>query len=117
MERINREPLFLTLADGCSRVPMEKTSVAASNLTPDASGIIYYDEAIFIKTILTGHVGAGELAVAMPWRYFRNLNDDDLKHVFAYLRTLKPIHHNVDNTEQPSYCRVCGKWHGGGNRN
>jgi len=97
--------------------PDGKNSVAASNLTPDASGIVYYDEAMFIRTIRTGHVGARELAVAMPWRYFRNLNEDDLKHVFAYLRTLKPIHHNVDNTEQPSYCKVCGKWHGGGNRN
>jgi hypothetical protein len=69
--------------------PDGNTRVAASNLTPDASGIIYYDEVLFIKAMRTGHVGARELAAAMPWRYFRNLNDDDLKHVFAYLRTLE----------------------------
>jgi mono/diheme cytochrome c family protein len=94
--------------------PDEKAKVAAANLTPDPSGITYYDEALFVRTMRTGHVGARELDAAMPWRYFRNLNDDDLKHVFAYLRTLKPIRHRVDNTEPQTYCKVCGQRHGGG---
>jgi hypothetical protein len=29
----------------------------------------------------------------MPWWLVRNLTDDDLKAVFAYLRTLQPVHH------------------------
>jgi mono/diheme cytochrome c family protein len=94
--------------------PDEKAKVAAANLTPDPSGISYYDEALFIRTMRTGQVGARELDATMPWRYFRNLNDDDLKHVFTYLRTLKPIKHRVDNTGPPTYCNVCGQRHGGG---
>jgi mono/diheme cytochrome c family protein len=64
-------------------------SAAAANLTPDPSGIPYYDEAMFIRVMRTGHVGARELAAAMPWRYFRNFTDEDLKRIFAYLRTLR----------------------------
>ncbi len=90
---------------------------AAANITPDPSGISYYDEALFTQVMRTGHVGARELAAAMPWRYFRNFTDDDLKSIFAYLKTFKPIKHRVDNTEPPTYCRVCGERHGGGELN
>ena len=90
---------------------------AASNITPDASGISYYDEGLFIRTMRTGHVGARELAAAMPWRYFRNLTDDDLKSIFSYLKALKPIKHHVDNSEPPTYCKVCGQRYGGGELN
>jgi hypothetical protein len=62
----------------------------------------------------TGHVGARELSTAMPWRYFRSLTDEDLKAIFAYLRTLNPVRHRVDNTESPTYCKICGQKHGGG---
>jgi mono/diheme cytochrome c family protein len=88
--------------------------VAAANITPDPSGISYYDDALFIRTMRTGHVGARELSGAMPWRYFRDLTDEDLKAVFAYLQTLKPVRHRVDNTEPPTYCKICGHKHGNG---
>lgn len=90
---------------------------AAANITPDPSGISYYDDALFVGTMRTGHVGARELSAAMPWRYFGKLTDEDLKAVFAYLRTLKPVRHRVDNTEPPTYCKVCGNKHGGGDLN
>jgi Cytochrome c len=91
--------------------------VASLNLTPDPSGISYFDEKKFIEVIRSGSVSARPLATIMPWSYFRNLTDDDLKAIFAYLRTLKPVKHRVDNTEPPTYCRVCGKKHGMGNLN
>jgi mono/diheme cytochrome c family protein len=92
------------------------TAVSA-NLTPAASGISYYDEALFIKTIRTGHVGARKLSSVMPWAFYRNMSDEDLKAIFAYLRTLKPVKHNVDNAEPPTQCRLCGNKHGGGHLN
>jgi mono/diheme cytochrome c family protein len=91
--------------------------VNSANITPDASGIGYYDEALFIKTLRTGHVGARQLSSIMPWGYFRNMTDDDLKAIFFYLRTLPPVQHRVDNTETPTDCSLCGKRHGHGDMN
>ena len=93
------------------------SAVASANLTPDTSGIGYYDEALFIQAIRTGYVRARKLSPAMPWWVFRNMTDNDLKAVFAYLRTLKPVHHLVDNTEPPTQCKLCGQKHGLGDRN
>jgi mono/diheme cytochrome c family protein len=91
--------------------------VASANLTPDPSGISYYDQAMFLRTIRTGHVGARKLNQIMLWRYFRGMRDEDLKAIFAYLRTLKPVKHRVDNTEPPTYCKLCLVKHGAGNLN
>lgn len=90
---------------------------ASANLTPDPSGISYYDASLFVEAIRTGHVKGRALSNAMPWYYYRNMADDDLKSIFAYLRTLKPVRHRVDNTEPPTYCKLCGARHGLGDRN
>jgi mono/diheme cytochrome c family protein len=97
--------------------PKKMVTVASLNLTPDPSGISYFDEKMFINAIRTGKVEARPLSNAMPWAYFRNLSDDDLKAIFAYLRTLKPVQHRVDNTEPPRYCKLCRGKHGFGDRN
>lgn len=97
--------------------PNKILTVASLNLTPDPSGISYYDEKMFIKVIRSGKVNARLLANIMPWAYFRNLTDDDLKAIFAYLRTLKPVQHRVDNTEPPRFCKLCRAKHGFGDRN
>jgi mono/diheme cytochrome c family protein len=89
-------------------------TVACANITPDPSGISYYNEAQFVMAIRTGKVGARKLSPVMPWWFFRRMTDEDLKAIFAYLRTLKPIHHRVDNTEPISYCKICGLKHGAG---
>jgi len=91
--------------------------VSAANITPDASGINYYDEALFIQTMRTGYVKARELAPIMPVGEFKNLTDDDLRAIYAYLRTVKPVKHVVDNTEPPTYCKLCKFKHGGGDKN
>ena len=64
-----------------------------------------------------GYVRARKLSPIMPVGAYRNLNDDDLKAMFAYLRTLKPMKHHVDNTEEVTQCRLCRLKHGGGNLN
>jgi len=93
-------------------------TVASANITPDPSGISYYDEALFLETIRTGFVKqARKINQIMSWYNYRHLTDEDLKATFAYLRTLKPVKHRVDNTEPPTYCKVCGFSHGLGNQN
>ncbi len=97
--------------------PNQVVTVASLNLTPDPSGISYFDENMFINVIRTGTVKARPLSNIMPWAFFRNLSDDDLKAIFAYLRTLKPVQHRVDNTEAARYCKLCRGKHGFGDRN
>jgi mono/diheme cytochrome c family protein len=91
--------------------------VTSANITPDASGIEYYDEARFIAVMRTGYVKARELSSIMPFGEFVNLSDDDLKAIFAYLRTLPPVKHRVDNSLPPTYCKLCRQKHGAGDQN
>ena len=91
---------------------------ASSNITPDpSSGISYYGQAMFINAMRTGYVGTRQLSKLMPWPAFRNLNDEDLAAMFAYLKTLKPVVHHVSNAEPPTLCPLDGSMHGAGNEN
>jgi Cytochrome c len=92
-------------------------TVASSNITPDPSGIPYYDEALFLDVMRTGQVKGRKLSPIMPVMAYKNLTDDDLRAIFAFLRTTKPVKHRVDNSEPPTECKVCNKKHGGGNEN
>jgi len=91
--------------------------IFSPNLTPDPSGISYYDENLFLQVIRTGKVGARKLHGVMPWAFYRSMSDDDLKAIFAWLRSQNPVRHIVDNTEPPTFCRLCLQKHGGGERN
>ena len=66
----------------------------AANITPDpATGIGGWTEDMFIKTLRTGkHMGTGRnLLPPMPWPTIGQMTDRDLKDVFAYLKSTKPI--------------------------
>jgi mono/diheme cytochrome c family protein len=91
--------------------------VASNNITPAPSGTGYYNDATFVQAMRTGKVGARKLHPQMPWVFFSKMSDDDLKSVFAYLQTLRPIKHQIDNTEPPTYCRLCKQKHGFGATN
>ncbi len=91
--------------------------VSSQNLTPDPSGIPYYDEERFVNTLRTGYVGARELKQIMPWETYRHMTDQDLRAIYAYLKTTNPVRHRVDNTEPPTYCPIDKTVHGGGNLN
>ena len=91
--------------------------VVSANITPDPSGIPYYDAPLFLAVMHTGYVGARKIKQVMPWWVYRNMTEDDLRALFAYLHALKPVHHAVDNTEPPTTCKLCGRKHGLGDRN
>lgn len=111
------QPLMQLAFAGGMRFRGPWGEVTSANITPDASGISYYDEELFVKTLRTGQVGARKLNSIMPWGYFRNMTDEDLKAIFAYLRTLTPVQHRIDNTEAPTECPVCRSRHGFGDKN
>lgn len=78
---------------------IEDFPARSTNITSDPTGISYYDQALFVHVLRTGYVGARALNPPMPWWVFRNMNDDDLKSIFAYLQAVKPVHNRVDNSE------------------
>jgi mono/diheme cytochrome c family protein len=76
----------------------------AANLTPDENtGIGIWTEEMFIKTIRNGrHMGQSRpLLPPMPWQVYRTLTDEDLKAVYAYLRTIPPVHNRVPEPVPP----------------
>ena len=76
----------------------------AANLTPDQnSGLGIWTEEMFLKAIRTGkHMGASrEILPPMPWPMYRNATDEDLKSIYAFLRTLKPVSNHVPDIQPP----------------
>ena len=87
------------------------------NITPDASGISHYDEALFIQTMRTGRVVGRQLNPIMPIENFRGMTDADLKDIFAFMQSVPKVQHRVSNTDPPTKCPVCGRTHGLGELN
>ena len=107
----------LEFAGGSMFMYTDREPRAAANLTPAVNGIPYYTEDLFLETIRTGRVRERKITDVMPWGHYRNMSDEDLKGIFVYLKTLKPVDHYVDNTQPPTKCARCTLEHGGGERN
>ncbi len=90
---------------------------ASANITPDASGISYYSEETFLQVLRTGYVGARPLSPIMPYALLKSVSDDDLRALFAFLRTVRPVKHRVDNSLPLTACKVCRQKHGAGDQN
>jgi len=76
----------------------------AMNLTPDENtGIGSWSEETFMGAIRTGrHMGVSRpILPPMPWPAFRNLSDEDLKAVYAYLRSIPPVKNRVPLPVEP----------------
>jgi cytochrome c553 len=69
-----------------------------ANLTPDPeTGLGKWTEEMFLMALRSGrHEGKGRpILPPMPYRYVGSLSDDDLKAVFAYLRSLPAVANRV----------------------
>ncbi|MGC8594689.1 MAG: c-type cytochrome [Candidatus Kryptoniota bacterium] len=76
----------------------------ASNLTPDsATGIGGWTEKMFVQALRTGRYwGNGRpLLPPMPWQGLAKLSDRDIKAIYAYLRSIKPVHNLVHSPIPP----------------
>ena len=78
----------------------------ASNLTPDQeTGIGEWSEKAFIQMMRTGkHQGqpnGRDVLPPMPWRWYRQATDADLKAIWAYLRSLPPVKNQVPSPLPP----------------
>ena len=79
--------------------------VYSPNLTPDLeTGLGSWSTAMFIKAMRTGkHFGGDGRAILppMPWGNLAGLTDQDLKAIFAYLRSIPAIRNPVPDHNVP----------------
>jgi cytochrome c553 len=76
-----------------------------ANLTPDEeTGIGAWDEKMFMEAMRTGkHLGGGrDILPPMPWQAIGHLGDDDLKAIFAYLKSIPPVKNQVPDPVPPA---------------
>ena len=77
----------------------------AANLTSDESGIGNWSENQFIKALREGKLkglnNARPLLPPMPWPSFGKASDEDLKAIFSYLKSTKPIRNIVPSAIAP----------------
>jgi mono/diheme cytochrome c family protein len=75
-----------------------------ANLTPDVeTGLGSWTEEMFIQTMRTGrHQGKGrQILPPMPYVIVGALNDEDIRSLFAYLRSLAPVKNRVPAPVDP----------------
>lgn len=125
--RIARGKYIFTLADcnGCHSVrnfkrfggPVDRTQIgvgiefppemglpgriASRNITPDGeTGIGTWTDGEKIRAIREGISRDGSILFPMmPYEHYRNLSDDDVMSLVAYLKTLQPVKHQVERSQ------------------
>lgn len=79
--------------------------VTSANLTPDTeTGIGKWTVDQFVShfdgyresNFTPYKVKEGEYNTAMPWLYYSHMSNQELRAIFTYLKSIKPIHHKVE---------------------
>lgn len=80
-----------------------------ANLTSDGTGIGNWSEEQFMYALRNGKykglAGSRDLLPPMPWQMYKNMTDDELKAIFAYLKTTKPIKNIVPMPIPPAMAK------------
>jgi mono/diheme cytochrome c family protein len=78
----------------------------ADNLTSDSTGIGMWSEEQFMYALRNGKykgmANSRPLMPPMPWQSLRNLSDDELKAIFAYLKSTPPVENVVPAYTPPA---------------
>jgi len=94
------------MKDGWVLFAMDLTSAVgpwgqsyAANISSDATGIGNWTEEQFFRALREGKSKglkeARPLLPPMPWFVYKNMSDTDIKAIFAYLKTTKPVENRV----------------------
>ena len=89
--------------------------VVSANISSGITGIGGWDDEAFMRVIRTGK--GGLLHRTMPWIAYKNIADTDLKAILVALKSTPPVEHNIVNGMKPTFCEVCGQYHGYGDHN
>ena len=98
------------MGGGNALVGVEGREVLSANLTPDeATGIGKWTEANFVRALLEGFRPDGT-ALRYPMMPKRELDADEARAIYAYLRTVPKIHNDVRRTaDKPRGDESAGK--------
>jgi hypothetical protein len=81
----------------------------AANLTSDASGVGNWTEENFFRAMREGKYkglpDSRHLLPPMPWEMYQHMTDAELKAIFAYLKSVKPVRNVVPAPEPPLSAR------------
>jgi mono/diheme cytochrome c family protein len=98
-----REYQFDKIFAGGFRFKHEKFTAISANITPDPeTGIGNWSEELFLTKFKDYrdpsfyNFNPGRKNTFMPWLSFSQMDDYDLKSIYAYLRTIKPISNKVN---------------------
>jgi mono/diheme cytochrome c family protein len=85
-----------------SNKPGNNFKVISANITPDSvTGIGLWTEEVFLSKFQQYRdreaydYNPGKYNSEMPWTIFSNMTDDDIRSIYRYLRTIKPIHNEI----------------------
>jgi mono/diheme cytochrome c family protein len=108
-QRVKGEPVEgMDLAGGMKFV-MPGGDLYSKNITPDTeTGIGDWTEDDFVKkfkiyadsSYTPPAIKPGEFQSIMPWQMYGGLTEEDLKAMFAYLRTVKPVKNKINLFEK-----------------
>jgi len=94
----------MDLAGGFEFIMPSGGIAKSANITPDnATGIGKWTEQMFVdkfksfgdSTYVPNKVEKGNFNTVMPWTMYGTMKETDLKAIYAYLRTVKPIKNSV----------------------
>ena len=99
-------------ADGWVLFNMHNTAAAgpwgvsyAANISSDASGIGNWSEEQFFKAMREGKYkgmeGSRPLMPPMPWQNYAKMSDEDLRAIFLYLKSTRPVFNLVPAYRPP----------------
>ena len=76
----------------------------SANISSDETGIGNWTEAAFINAMRHGKIKGldnnRDMLPPMPWNNFAKFSDDDLKSIFAYLKSTTPVTNVVPAPKQ-----------------
>lgn len=77
----------------------------SGNLTPDETGLGNWTEEQFKRALTQGKFKGMEngriLLPSMPWLNYKNMKDEDIKAIFLYLKSIRPIKNIVPSPITP----------------
>jgi mono/diheme cytochrome c family protein len=96
-------PDFSKMFAGGFNLKSDFVNVTTANITPDtATGIGSWTEEAFLAKFKANveaagkKVNPGKMNTEMPWAAYGKMKEEDLKAIYAFLRTVKPISNKVE---------------------